>query len=472
MMTRGDTWSPVIGSAVRASRTTESGVMSKQRGGIWSTAIRAAVIVFLLNFDQFPRTVGRAFLITGAVLAVLVVLHDLFRPASRARVVVFWVLLMFGVLALPGILRRPETEYGQQKFFLLLTLTLLATISVAIIRGRRDVEMFAAIFLGCGVVLALAALVGEPQGDRSGGFGSNPIWLARAIGGAMVALAWLYFRSRLSGWWAAGIGLLLILGLFATGSRGPLVATAAAVLTLVLAGLRQKGRRRRREWVGVGLMSSVVAAVWALPSLLPPRMYALIVDPSEELFDSARADMRQRTLSVIAENPGGVGYGNWNSHTWMIEHTYPHNLWLELTAEGGWLVGGLFMLAVAVVAIGLWRSAGTDPVAGFVLATLTFNVLAVSTSGDINASRPLFCSLALGLLVLIGATRDEGAGRHRMLGDAYRHGPPSWQGVDGRWRAPDRHLASTRRGVPPVSGRREPSRPRVGHGRAGECARR
>ncbi|MDO3705942.1 O-antigen ligase family protein [Micromonospora sp. C28SCA-DRY-2] len=374
--------------------------------------------MLLLNFDQFPRTVGRSFLLTAAALAVPLVLYEVLRPASRARVVVFWVLLTFGVLALPGFLRVPESEYGQQKFFLLLTLTLLATVAVAIVRNRRDVEMFAAVFVVCGVVLALAALAGDAQNGRSGGFGSNPIWLARAIGGAIVAVVWLYLCRRLAPWPAAAVAVLLALGLFATGSRGPLVATVVALLVLVLAGLRRQTSRGRREWVMLGLMGGLVAAVMALPALLPPRMYALIVDPSDELFGTARAEMRERTMTVIADHPMGVGYGNWNYHAWMPEHNYPHNLWLELLAEAGWLVGGAFILAVAAVAIGLWRAARVDTVAGFVLALLAFNAVAVATSGDVNASRTLFCSLALGVLVLIRATSD--GGRHRRSGDRPR----------------------------------------------------
>ncbi|MDM4779444.1 MULTISPECIES: O-antigen ligase family protein [unclassified Micromonospora] len=388
--------------------------------GLVSAVLRGTAVVLLLNFDQFPRLVGRGFLIAAVVLAVPLLLHEILRPASRARTVIFWTLVVFGVLAAPGILHPPVTDYGRQKFLLLVTLTVFATLAVAVLRGRRDVEMFAAVFVLSGVVLAIAALNGDPQDGRADGFGSNPIWLARAIGGAFVALTWLYLQKRVAAWWAAGLAAFLGLGLLATGSRGPLLATVVALFVLVLAGFRLKIRRGRREWVGVGLMGALVAAVVALPSILPPRVYALLTDPSEELFDTARAEMREVSVPMIAEYPGGVGYGNWGDYSGMLIHNYPHNLWLELPAEAGWLVGGAFILATVVVAAGLWRATRRDPVAGFVLAVLAFNVVAVSTSGDVNAGRPLFAALALGVLVLAGATLPGGvrarAGRARAAG--------------------------------------------------------
>lgn len=385
--------------------------------------VRAVAVVALLNFDLFPRPVGRTLLIGALVLTVPLLLHEMLSRPSRARVVLFWGLATFGVLALPAILDPPQTEYGQQKFVLLVTLTMFAALAVAVLRGRRDVDAFAAVFVVSGLVLAVAALVGDPQDGRATGFGANPIWVARAIGGALVALAWLYLQKRLSVWWAGGAAALLLFGLFATGSRGPLLAAVVALFVLVLAGLRLKIRRTRREWVGLGLMGALVLTVITLPSLLPPRVYAFVVDPSEELHGSARAAMRDVTLPMIAEHPGGVGVGNWSYYADMPVHNYPHNLWLELPAESGWWVGGAFVLAVLVVATGLWRASRRDAAAGFALALVAFYAVAVSTSGDINGDRPLFAALALGVLVLTGATLGtasrrfvDGSGR-RMVRD-------------------------------------------------------
>ncbi|MBF5030957.1 MULTISPECIES: O-antigen ligase family protein [unclassified Micromonospora] len=410
-------------------------VRSKAReGGRLSAVLRAAAVVMLLNFDVFPRLMGRSFLVVAVLLAVPLALHEILRVSSRARVVVFWSLLIFGILASPGILSPPQTEYGQQKLLLLVTLTMAAALAVALLRGRRDVEMFAALFALCGLVLAVAAMTGESEAGRASGFGSNPIWLGRAIGGGILALTWLCLRKRITATWAAGPMVLLFLGLFATGSRGPLLATVLALFVLVLAGLRM--RKSRRAWGALALMGTLAMAVAAMPSLIPTRMYELVVDPSDELFDSTRATMREVTLPIIAEHPGGVGYGNWGIHAGMEIHKYPHNLWLELPAEAGWLVAGAFGLAVLTVVTGLWRAARRDPAAGFVLALVAFYAVAVSTSGDINGDRPLFAALALGVLVLSGATMPRVWRRPRTgragVGGRGMPPPPSvhpWRGA-------------------------------------------
>ncbi|MEU5825992.1 O-antigen ligase family protein [Micromonospora tulbaghiae] len=413
-----------VGVMSRPGLPFEAGLRVRSGSGVGSSVVRAAIVVVLLNFDQFPRLIARGFVVTAVLLAVPLILHEFLRPVSRARVVVFWVLVLFGVLALPGVARAPESEYGQQKFFLLVTLTMAAALAVAVLRGPRDVEMFAVVFVVSGLVLAVAALTGDSEGGRASGFGSNPIWLARAVGAALVALTWLYLRRRLSAWPAALLAVILLLGLIATGSRGPLLAAVVAMFFLVLAGLRLKIRQVRREWVGLTLMGALVLVVAALPSLLPPRVYALVVDPSEELFGSARAAMREATMPIIAENPGGIGYGNWGDYSGMAVYRYPHNLWLELPAEAGWLVGGSLVLAVLAVAFGLWLVSRREPAAGLVLGLLAFYAVAVSTSGDINGDRPLFVVLALGVLVLAGARARAAGGR---LGESRRRArAPAW----------------------------------------------
>ncbi|MBM0225778.1 MULTISPECIES: O-antigen ligase [Micromonospora] len=428
-------WSAGADPAGSASRP-RTDVAGDARSGFASSTVRAVTLVLFLNFDQFPRLIGRTFLFTAAGLALPLLLHEFSRRTTAARVVVGWILLLFGGLALPALLHWPEIDYGRQKVVLLMTLTLLSTLAVAIVRGRRDLRMFAWLLILSAVILAVAALTAGDSGGRSDGFGSNPIWLARAIGAALIAVAWLYFQRWLAMWLAASLTVLLSLGMFATGSRGPLVATVLGLFVLVLAGLRRKTARGKREWIGVTLMAGLVVTVMTLPRLLPPRMYALIVDPSDELFDSARAEMRQRTLSMIAEYRGGVGYGNWSDVSGLLSFNYPHNLWLELPAEAGWLVGGGFILATVVVAARLWGAARVDSAAGFVLGLLVFAVVAVSTSGDVNADRPLFTALALGILVLTWMRVKGRPGPQPSVldGPAARPSPGDGVAGDGRQR--------------------------------------
>ncbi|MEH0825571.1 MULTISPECIES: O-antigen ligase family protein [unclassified Micromonospora] len=390
--------------------------------GPLSTVARGVVPALFLTFDQFPRLVGRTLLVVAVVLAVPLLISEVTRPSSRSRGVVAWVLLAIGVLALPGFLRPPETEYGQQKLFFLVTLTLLAALSTAVLRGWSDWELFCKLVVLATAVLAVAALTADSQDGRSAGFGSNPIWLGRAIGVGMLAVAWLYFRRRLSAVLTAVSALLLVPGLLATGSRGPLLATAVGLFALALAGLRRRERQAKKEWVGVTMIVGVVLAITMMPWLRPIRLHALLTDPEDELFNSARGEMFDHTLSLIRENPWGVGYGNWSGAVGLLGFDYPHNLWLELPAEAGWLIAGALVLSTALVAMRLWVVARSDARASLGLGLLLFSTVAVSTSGDINGNRLLFIALALGLLILRRAKRG-GAGGQSRTGSGYLRRP-------------------------------------------------
>ncbi|MEE3920656.1 hypothetical protein V2I01_27735 [Micromonospora sp. BRA006-A] len=103
--------SSAIGTVRGAAGPARPEAPVRRTGGVVSAVLRGTAAVLLLNFDQFTREVGRGFLIAAVVLAVPLLLHEILRPSSRARTVIFWVLVVFGVLALPGFLhpRRPTT---------------------------------------------------------------------------------------------------------------------------------------------------------------------------------------------------------------------------------------------------------------------------------------------------------------------------------------------------------------------------
>ncbi|MEU4679517.1 O-antigen ligase family protein [Micromonospora sp. NPDC023737] len=305
-------------------------------------------------------------------------------------------LLLAAVVAVPAYMTPPTTAYGADKLQAFLMLTVPTAATALVIRNRRDLTVWATVWVASGCVLALLTLVGDvdPSGRSVGAGDSNPIWLARGIGSPAVALLWLMVTRAIAMPIGLAVAGLLAAGLYATGSRGPVVALAIA--TLIVLTLSSASTRVGRA-AGLALAAAVSLYVVLTFHLVPAtsRLGAFLYDPRSELDESDRIELARPTLDLIAGTPRGVGLGSWAEHVPVAPYWYPHNLFLEVFAEAGWLPGGILVGTLIWAMLRLWRTTRVQPAAVLVLALLAFEVTCVSVSGDLNA-RSFFFILALG----------------------------------------------------------------------------
>ncbi|WP_146605735.1 O-antigen ligase family protein [Micromonospora craterilacus] len=315
------------------------------------------------------------------------------------RAVRFAVVLA-AVVAVPAFVTPPTNDYGSTKVSSFFLFTVPTAVAVMLLRDRRDVTTWAKVWVVSGCLLAIFALVGgvDPAGRAVGSDGaSNPIWLARAIGSPAVALLWLTYRRALPRPVVIGAAVLLVAGLYATGSRGPVLALAIA--TLVVITLASPAARASRAAV-VGLAAGIGGYFAVVFQWIPAasRFGAALYDPQGELEASQRVELARPTIDLIMANPGGVGFGHWADHAAIVVYRYPHNLFLEVFAEAGWIPGAVLVALLLWVVVRLWRSARVEPAAVLTLALLAFETMCVSVSGDLNA-RTFFAVLTLGYVV-------------------------------------------------------------------------
>ncbi|MBQ1047993.1 O-antigen ligase family protein [Micromonospora sp. C51] len=359
--------------------------------------VQALLLVLLLIGSLLPARDIRVVTIAGALLVpmVLWVVVRGFPAVPKAAVLASVLALTVAVAVYLG---PPSTEYGAQKAQTFFLLTVPTAAVALLITNRATLVTLAKVWVAIGCVLAVLALVGEADssGRATGWSNSNPIWLARAIGAPLVALLWLVYR-RAVGKSALAIGALLLAGMYATGSRGPMVALMIGLL-LVVTMSAATVRLARAAAVTLAVAAGLYLAVMLEVISTTSRIGAILVDFRGELEASGRGELARATFGVIAEHPWGVGFGNWVVHVPQPAHRYPHNLWLEMLAENGWLIGGFFIVTVAWVFCRLWWAARTEPAAGLVLALLAFEATAVTSTGDLNA-RTFFFLLTLGYAV-------------------------------------------------------------------------
>jgi O-antigen ligase len=353
---------------------------------------RALILTLLLTGGVFTRST--VVLVGVAILALPLVVHSFTSHLPKIHPVLPFVLLIFGGLFYAALAIDPLSGYGVGKTTALFTGTLFSAAAAALIRDRGDLEQFAGWWILVGVILAALAVTGwESAQGRSIALGANPIWLARIPASGIILVAILLFNKRMRARWALPLIMVLIAGVFATGSKGPLVAAVAGVLVTGFAA----GRTRGRTVFGVVLALLLTRIIVASTALAGTRVGAFFLNPLG-VDDPERARLWQYTLPVIRQNPEGVGLGNWSSATGIGVRDYPHNLWLEVLAEAGWVIGALVILATLNVLVRLYRRAPRDDAAALVLALLVGEVVNATLSGDINA-RSFWCFLALGFWV-------------------------------------------------------------------------
>lgn len=225
----------------------------------------------------------------------------------------------------------------------------------------------------------------------------------------------------------AGLVLLFVLAIFATGSRaGLLVGAVGILLGMVMAWLRsRRALRRRARWIapvaGAGVLT-VALAVVAL-SIMAGRATSVDRLLGQQVEQDLRARALPTVLSMVREYfPVGSGLGGFDPVFRIHEplallsplyFNHAHNDFLEVVLDAG--IAGL---AVMIIAIGWWSwkslqawRRGPDGM----LAQLGSTVLAlvmIASVFDYPARTPLIMAI-----IIIAAVWLNG-GRHMREGSA------------------------------------------------------
>lgn len=334
----------------------------------------------------------------GIAMAVVGQPKDLPSPRDLA--------LVFGLLiaALAPVVGAPSTAYGSEK-----SLALVATLPVALLgpalvlrRPKARRSFFVTVFAVNAVATVAtfpAVLSGVPSRVGLGGE-ENIIGAGRAAGIALlgaVALAVLPVgRRRMRAAGALFLAFISVPVIAASASRGPMLATSAAVLVFLLLQARpMPGKPAPRKSVIVG---SVIAV--ALGSAA--SVYMLEVEWSGRLTRHLAADVSRLTYFRTAweaglQAPLGNGWATFPEAIGFAGIAYPHNIFLEFWAEAGAVATTIF---VALVALGLRRAIQVRSFEGSLLFALLVGALVnASVSSDLVGNRLTLVLLALATIL-------------------------------------------------------------------------
>lgn len=349
------------------------------------------------------------------VLLALVCLHRVLeRRVHTLPLGYVSLLLLIGAMLTISLDWTPVADYGAEKVLKFFSFTLLAALApFFVIENRRDVLHFLWAVVGVSAFGAIVAFSnpGSPNTGRIefGGY-DNTIFTSRLLcAGALVLLVapglGLPRRLRLV---APLLGVFLAVVAAGIGSRGPIVALLLALACVVTASVVR--RPRQLAWV-LAIVAAGIALfpLIQLPETSKERLEQAAEDPVETLAQDGRSRLYAKAVELTAENPVlGYGSGGFFLYSYVLmnqEEKYPHNIFLELSAEVG--LGPPLALAVAVlfvlvaVARRAWgTSSEVDRRLMYVLAGLfLLGLFEVQFSGDINENRSFW--LMFGMVWLV-----------------------------------------------------------------------
>lgn len=336
-------------------------------------------------------------------------------------------------VAMAAGLHWPEDPgtYAVQKELRLYSLTALSAAAPLLLlrqKEQRRAFVLTALLLGLGMaaVAAVEAIAGNSVRLRV--FNTNPILLARLGGFAVLLLTVLCLRRRLGVWLYLPLAGMAVLALFASGSRGPLVAligTLAVVLPLCLWMERKPSGYRGTVLASITLLSGGIVYINAVSAEIAERVLRLFTGNWGDTEVSRWAVWRQ-TVELITEQPWGIGWGRMveriqvYNDSFMLQH--PHNIFLEIAAEAGWPAVVVFTAVVSLALVAALRrilTAARLPATGasfdtlIVFAAPLYWLGCASFSGDVNDNRPFWAVLGMLLAALAARTETVSAGHER-----------------------------------------------------------
>ena len=337
--------------------------------------------------------------VTSAAAVVVGISVQILKRAQYARVPLARILALFAALA-PGV----AISGNLGKSLLLFTITLACAVAPCYFLLEEKAQwslllttVVAAIAMG---VAAYAFPDVETQEfyGRLSLAGSDTIATGRVIGaGVVVVVALSLFPSN----WRLLLVALGVVGvgvMAAVGSRGPLMGMIAAVAGILLSSRGLKGIRVKAVGIGIALACIAVWIVSIMPTGGGARVVAFLAGNED---DDGRSRLAEKALALIPTHPFGLGWGGFASLGFLSGDrplSYPHNLLLEVTLEGGWIACVAFILIATLSMRGFISSSGSP--AGIALLGLGIYWITVAqTSSDINGNRMTWVVLCTGLVL-------------------------------------------------------------------------
>lgn len=346
-------------------------------------------------------------------LAILVSAPRLLAMRGIAPLILIYLALLVGAVPV-GV----STEYSSSKVLRVLLLVPICLLGARIIlRTDRARTTWLQIIVLLGfIIAALTILFPDDIAAESGRLtiaDGNSIGSARGVGAAVTVLMIWALHGKRRRWISVAAAAVLVLVMLLIGTRGPLLAAAAAVTASTF--LSRANKTPVRPLLAILAVGSAAWIAVTEAEKFSGRLFTLQDDSAD-----ARRALWADTLRILTDNPLGIGWGQLAQYLrpgYSLESgavQYPHNLILEIFVEAGWLSGALIILALGWAAW-IQTRASTTPVETAMLALLIFSLVSALVSGDVTSNREVW--VAVGATMAWAGRRVPTTARDTLDGD-------------------------------------------------------
>jgi hypothetical protein len=212
---------------------------------------------------------------------------------------------------------------------------------LGLLHRRRQLTVFLLSVAVVATLVTLLAAAGQ-QTDSTARLrmdGTSPITLAR-MSIITLTFCWLSVRLLLAlrfPWFLLPLALCALYVAVATGSRGPLLSFGLCLVVLEVISRRYHRISLVPKWWLLGAVG--VAGLLIVSGLIPAdpiqRLYQFVSGGYDRSL-SQRATLYDSGLRLLSEHPFGIGIGGFSEHA-ILDLRYPHNVFLEVGVELGWV---------------------------------------------------------------------------------------------------------------------------------------
>ncbi|WP_338538505.1 O-antigen ligase family protein [Janibacter terrae] len=377
-------------------------------------------------------------IIVGAAALLIACFLVAGRPDRRPLAAISLIILIF----LPGLLFAPLNPGSQHKRLGILLVVGISALAYFYGWHRARLRWFViGLTIIAGIALVVQIVDPDPAAALTGRrapIGTNAIAAGRLFSFGLVSALWLSQESahrsfRLA--WLALAGALGF-GLIGAASRGPILGAVGGCLILLLLNTRLTLAARS------ALIAAGIAAVYY-------SFAELSVSGSRIASgsDSGRGSLFRDTAVVAVTHPMGVGWGNlYNALkppsviSSQGYDQYPHNVVLEVAAEGGLLSAVLAIVLFVWLMIRLY-ALRADPTSRVISALLLCAISGALVSSNVVGNAALWSILSMAAVLVTTADVPRLAhGRltarlsssRKQSGDGLRHPSVPMQHIASR----------------------------------------
>ena len=333
-----------------------------------------------------------------------------------------WPVLALWALFMPAAILHAPGSYADQKVTYLYTLTILSALApLFLMRSEVRQKLWVIMQIILAAAIAGGALLSShPQLAADGPArvyltGSNTIQSGDMAGLVVLSCSIFALTRR------RRRGLMLALGgaaavtMFATGSRGPVLAVAVALATVVTFTPASGVYRTVR----ITAITLVIFLSWYFvrgdtTGGAGRIANSLLEGSNQGISAQVRLSLWREAWDVIPGHFWGLGWGRLSDFGPLTGGgflgqpglVYPHDIWIEVTAEAGWIAG-------AALIVFMWcglrrlRRLAVSPYPTALFGMAVFWIIQASLSGDVNAWRSMWASVAIAWVMGVPGAREE-----------------------------------------------------------------